>query len=193
MIERLQAPEILIPRLAVLGCSRRQRGLLQEALAQHGNAVVFRDPRGRVIDVDAISNLVTTAGLNKYLDATLKTGLTTPAWYLLLTDGTPTVAAGDTMASHAGWVEVTAYSESVRQTWTPGTISAGSVDNSGSVATFTVNADNTTIGGAGLVDVSTKGGTTGTLLGVGAFTGGDQILDSGSTIEVTATFTQAAA
>lgn len=185
--------QILIPKLSMAGLTRQQRGLITEALAAHGYGVVFRDPRGRVIDVGAILNLVTTAGLNKYLDATLKTGLTSPAWYLLLTDGTPTVAAGDTMASHAGWVEVTAYSESVRQTWTPGTISAGSVDNSGSVATFTVSSDNTTIGGAGLVDNATKGGTTGTLLGVGAFIGGDQTLDTGSTIDVTGTFTQAAA
>lgn len=189
----IRPPEILIPRLAIAGATRRQRGLITDALAAHRYAFIFRDPRGRVIDVDSIENLVTTAGLNKYLDATLKTGLTTPAWYLLLTDGTPTVAAGDTMASHAGWVEVTAYSEAARQAWTPGTIAGGSVDNSGSVATFSVSSDNTTIGGAGLVDVSTKGGTTGTLLGAGAFTGGDQTLDTGSTIDVTATFTQAAA
>ena len=31
---------------------------------------------------DTFDNLVTTEGLNKYLDATLKTGLTTPAWYV---------------------------------------------------------------------------------------------------------------
>jgi hypothetical protein len=185
--------EIIIPKLIVGGLTRQQRSMLTDAMATHRYGIIFRDPHGRVISVDVVENLVTTAGLNKYLDATLKTGLTSPAWYLLLTDGTPTVAAGDTMASHAGWTEVTAYSEAARQAWTPGTISAGSVDNSGSVATFTVSADNTTIGGAGLVDVSTKGGATGTLLGVGAFTGGDQILDTGSTIDITATFTQAAA
>ncbi|GAG46997.1 unnamed protein product, partial [marine sediment metagenome] len=35
-----------------------------------------------------------------------------------LTDGTPTPAAGDTMASHGGWTEVVAYDEGVRQTLT---------------------------------------------------------------------------
>lgn len=136
-------------------------------------------------------NLVTTVGKNKYLDATLKTGLTTPAWYIGLVTGpggSNTYAAGDTSASHAGWTENTGYSNSTRVAWTPGSVSAGSVDNSGSPAVFNMNASYT-VGGGFMIDNSTKGGSTGTLLGVGSFTGGDKAGGSGDTITVTVTAT----
>src|SRR5690554_1491510 len=78
---------------------------------------------------ETIDNIVVTAGLNKVLDATFKTGLSTPAWYVgLKNTGSP--AAGDTMSSHAGWTENTSYDEANRPAFTPGTISNGSVDNS---------------------------------------------------------------
>lgn len=142
---------------------------------------------------DRIENIVVNAGLNYLLDTGLSAGVAITTWYLLLTDGTPTVAAGDTMASHAGWVEVTAYSEGVRQTWTDGGVASQSVDNSASAAVFTISSDTTVVGGAALTSVSTKGGTTGTLYAAGAFTAGDKSLDTSDTLTVTATFTAAAA
>lgn len=138
-----------------------------------------------------IKNLVTTAGKNKLLDATLKTGLTSPAWYVGLVTGpggSNTYAAADTMSSHAGWTESTAYSEATRQALTLGSIASGSVDNSASKAVFTLNAT-ATIGGAFLVDNSTKGGTTGTLYSVGSNSNGDKSGGSGDTISVTYTAT----
>jgi hypothetical protein len=141
------------------------------------------DKDGNLKWQEGFENIVVTAGLNKYLDATLKTGLTTPAWYVGLKNTTAAVAA-DTMSSK-GWSEVTAYSESVRQTYTPGTISGGSVDNSGSKATFSINGS-ATIGGAFLADNSTKGGTTGTLLGAGEFSSSRSVI-SGDTVRVTLT------
>jgi len=146
----------------------------------------------RLVWADDFHNLVTTAGKNKYLDATLKTGLTTPVWYLGLVTGpggSNIYAAADTSASHAGWSESTAYSNSNRVTWTPGSVSAGSVDNSGSPAVFNINAT-ATIAGAFMIDNNTKGGATGTLLGVGNFTGGDRAVQSGDTLTVTVTATQ---
>lgn len=113
--------------------------------------------------------------------------------YAGLTDGTPTAAAGDTMSSHAGWVEVTAYDEAARQTLTLGSVSAGSVDNSASKAVFTISANATIVGGAFIVSNSTKGGTTGVLYGIGAFSGGDRTLADGDTITITITATAAAA
>lgn len=111
-----------------------------------------------------IPNLVTTAGKNKLLDATLKTGLTTPAWFLGLVSNTSFTgyAAADTAASHTGWVESTAYSESLRRTWAPGTIASGSV--AGAQASFSINAA-AVIRGAFMADLSTKGGATGLLYG----------------------------
>lgn len=142
--------------------------------------------------IDDFHNLVTTAGKNKYLDATLKTGLTTPAWYLGLVTGpggSNTYAAGDTSSSHAGWTESTAYGNANRVTWTPGTVASGSVDNSGSPAVFNINGT-ATIAGCFMIDNNTKGGSTGTLLGVGNFTGGDRAVQSGDTLTVTVTATQ---
>lgn len=169
-------------RAMAFACS--PAGLLVPAHARgHWKMEIF-DPRGKKIDERYWENLVTTAGKNELL----ATGLTSAARYLGLISGTPTVNAGDTPASHAGWTEVTAYSQASRPTWTPGTIAAGSVDNSGSVATYTINADGTTIGGAGLFSVATKGGTTGNLYAVGAFTGANITLSNGSQLQVTATF-----
>lgn len=158
-------------------------------------------PDGTLKWSDLFHNLVTTAGLNKYLDATLKTGLASPAWYVGLitgpaatanpgSPGNPNVyAAADTMGSHGGWAENTTYSNLTRPAWTPGTIAAGSVDNSGSKAVFNINGT-ATIAGCFMADNSTKGGTSGTLLGEGNFTAGDRLVQAGDTLNVTVTATQ---
>ena len=139
---------------------------------------------------DEFKNLVPTEGLNKYLDCALKTGCSSPAWYVFLVTGPgsgTTYAAADTLVSgHGGWVENTTYSETYRQTWTPGTISGGSVDNSASKAQFSINGS-ATIAGAGMASSNTKGGSTGTLLGAGDFTGGDRAVVDGDTINVSVT------
>lgn len=144
------------------------------------------DSAGNLKWADGFHNLVVTAGLNKVLDATFKTGLTTPAWFVGL-KLVGTVAAGDTMASHAGWTESSAYSEANRQAFTPGAIAAGSVDNSAAKAVFSINAT-ATITGAFLSDSNTKGGTTGTLYGAGDFSASRAVL-SGDTLNVQVTIT----
>jgi hypothetical protein len=141
---------------------------------------------------EEFDNIVVNVGLDDALDKHLKGAAYTAAWYVGLTDGTPTVAAGDTMASHAGWVEVTAYDEAVRQTLTLGAVSGQSVDNSASKAVFTISANGTVIGGAFVNTVNTKGGSTGTLYGAGAFTAGDKTLDDNDVLNVTVTCTAAA-
>lgn len=146
---------------------------------------------GKIKWVDEFQNLVVTAGLDDSLDKHLKGSGYTAVWYVGLTDSAPTVAAGDTMASHVGWVLDQNYSEGVRQTLTLGSVSAGSVDNVASVAAFSINGT-TTIGGAFVADDDTKGGATGILYGAGAFSGGDRGVIDGDTINVTVTLTAAA-
>lgn len=144
---------------------------------------------GVLIWEDEYENLVVTAGRNKYLDATLKTGLASPTWYVGLITGPGagnTYAAGDTMASHAGWAESAAYSNANRPTWTPGSVSGGSVDNSAAKAVFNINAT-ATIAGSFMVDNNTISGSSGTLLGEGNFTAGDRLVQSGDTLNVTVT------
>ena len=140
---------------------------------------------------DGFANLVVDAGVNHILDVGLSAGSQTATWYLGLTDGTPTVAAGDTMASHVGWSEVTAYDEAARQAFSDGGVSGKSLDNAASPATFTISANGTTVGGAFLTDTATKGGATGTLYAAGAFSAGDKSLDDNDTLDVTATYTGA--
>jgi len=154
--------------------------------------IVARDPQGNIKWTDEFDNLVVNAGLDDSLDKHLKGSSYTAAWYVGLTDGTPSVAAGDTMASHAGWTEVTAYDEANRQTLTLGSVSGQSVDNSASKAVFTVSTNDTTIGGAFITTDDTKGGSSGTLYGGGAFSAGDKTLDDDDTLTITVTLTAAA-
>jgi len=136
-------------------------------------------------------NTVVNVGLDDVLDKYFKGSAYTAGFFVGLTDGTPTIAAGDTMSSHVGWVEVTAYSEAVRQTLTLGSVASQSVDNSASKATFSINADTTVIGGGFVTTNNTKGGSTGTLYGAAAFSAGDKSLDDGDTLQVTVTLTAA--
>lgn len=174
---------------------KRAPGFSAEVGVKGRWSVECRDKHGDLKWTDVIENLVTNEGLNYLLTAGLAdTG--SPAaqitsWFIGLTDGTPTAAAGDTLASHSGWTEVSAYDESGRQGWTAGSVSSQSVSNSSSATTFTISTDSTTVGGAFLASVSS--GTSGKLYAVGAFSGGDKALSDGDTLSVTATFTTAAA
>lgn len=144
---------------------------------------------------DGFSNLVVNLGLNELLSVTLGGQTADTTWFVGLTDGTPTAAAADTMASHGGWVEVTNYDEVNRPAWVAnasGVASAQSLSNSSSPAAFTISAT-VTIGGSFLVDVNTGNGTGNSLYSVGAFTAGDKLLNDNDTLSVTATFTTAAA
>jgi hypothetical protein len=148
------------------------------------------DANGRQLWIAKAPNLITTEGINYLLDIMFPGGAGTSATlYVGMTDGTPTPAAGDTMSSHAGWAEVTAYSESVRQTYTD-VRSSQTVSNTASKATYSMNASGTA-GGAFLCTNSTKGGSTGTLVCVGAASGGDEAFADGNTIQVQYDFTGA--
>lgn len=83
--------------------------------------------------------------------------------------GTGTPVAGDTMGSHASWATITPYSNATDPAWTKNAAaSAGAMSNSSSKASFTINAS-ATVYGSFLKSDNTKGGTTGTLYGVGDF------------------------
>ena len=154
--------------------------------------VECRDKNGNLKWTDEIDNLVVTAGLNDNLTQYFKGSSYNAAWFIGLTGATPTFAAADTMTSHSGWAEVTAYSETYRQTLTLGTASAGSIDNTASKAVFTISSNGTAIGGAFLATSHTKSEAASTLYGGGAFTGGNKTLSSGDTLTVTITLTATA-
>lgn len=140
--------------------------------------VEHHDADGNLVWRREFTNLVTTAGKNLLGNVMFGGTSKSAAWYLGL-KGTGSAAAGDTMSSHAGWSEVTGYSEGARQTLTLASFSSGTANNSGSAAVFTINAS-VTVAGVFCVDNSTKGGSTGTLYSVGDFSGGSVSLSSGT-------------
>jgi hypothetical protein len=138
-------------------------------------------------------NLVVNVGLKDMNDKYFTGSGYTATWYVGLygAGASNNPAAGDTMASHAGWVEVTDYSQATRPqaVFAAATTADPSViTNSASVAVFSINGT-TTVGGAFLTSNNTKGGTTGILFSASDFTSpGDRAVVSGDTLNVTYTF-----
>jgi hypothetical protein len=181
MVDIVNAPEFLSA-----GAARAAVGMDADVTVEHHWRCEARNAKGDLLWVDEFDNLVTTAGKNYYLDAALKTGATSPALYVGLVDSSAHVyAAGDVMNSHAGWTENVTYSQSTRVAWTPGSISAGSVDNSGSAAVFSINGT-TTIAGCFFTTGSAKSGTAGTLVGEGDLSV-SRSLANGDTLTITVT------
>jgi len=143
-------------------------------------------------------NLVVNVGLKDMNEKYFTGSSYTAAWYLGLYGAAASnnPAASDTMSSHAGWTEVTTYSESTRPQCTFGTSTTADpsvISNSASVAVFSINGT-ATVGGAFLTTSSTKGGTTGTLFSAGDFQSpGDRSVVSGDTLNVTYQFSLDAA
>lgn len=138
-------------------------------------------------------NLVVNVGLQYMAGVALTSTAQITTWYVGLygAAASNTPAAADTMSSHAGWTEVTDYSESTRvvATFAAATNANPSVvSNTASKAQFSINAT-TTVGGAFLTSGSAKGGTTGTLFSAADFQSpGDRSVSSGDTLSVTYTF-----
>ena len=122
-------------------------------------------------------NGLTTAGLNDALETLVRQG-TLRTWRIGLIDDTDfdEVDVADTMASHAGWTELTSYDEASRPLWGPAAVTGKLAVNSSSVA-FTLSAD-ASIKGLFLSSDGTKGGTTGILLCTGLFDDAAAMLDN---------------
>jgi hypothetical protein len=154
------------------------------------------DKDGNLKWEDSAKNIVVNTGLQDMNTKYFKGSSYTAAWYIGLVDGPNsgnTYAAGDTLASHAGWTENTDYSGSDRITATFGTATTADpsvIDNSGSVAVFAITGT-ATIAGAFLTDVQSNASTSGLLFSVSAFTGGDRAVISGDTLNVTYEFSLA--
>lgn len=183
------------------GASMIARPSMKQCLAISGQwEFTARDVNGDLLWRDGYDNLIVDQGLNEMLGLMLDRS-TSPAytkqtnWYvgLIVETASPAYAASDTLVTNPGWNEVTAYSEANRQTYVDGGVSAKSINNTASKATFTINADSTVIDGALLASNNTKGGTTGILFSVGAFTGGQKTLNTSETLDVEGVFTIAAA
>ena len=143
------------------------------------------DENGFLKSEDTGHNLITNVALNDVLNEYIRATTQTTAWYMSLVDnsGYSAFAAADTAASHSGWAENQAYTQSTRPQWSPGAASSQSITNSSSV-NFSMNAS-VTIRGIFIISNSTIGGTSGTLFSEAAFSGGNQSCNSGDTLQAT--------
>lgn len=150
-------------------------------------------PDGNLKWRDTIENVVTTVGKNLALDSFLagsSYSVTGPFVGLISSTSFSAVAAGDTMASHAGWLEA---GNANAPTYTaPRKTAAWNAASGGSKAlsaalSFAITGSGTVKGcflvyGSGAV--STIDNTGGTLYSAGLFSGGDRVVANLDTLNV---------
>jgi len=172
-----------------------------ESVGIEGHYVVeCRDANGNLKWEEQFPNLVNAVGKQLLLNTLLTTSgtYTTVGPFLgLISGASPTFAASDTMTSHAGWTEFTAYTvtgSAVRGTEVFGTAtstgtSPSNVTTSTATAiTYTITGAGGTVGGCFLTTgsgaTSTLGNTGGTLYSAGAFSVA-KVTTAGDTVSVT--------
>jgi hypothetical protein len=160
--------------------------------------VECRDKDGNVKWVEKSKNLVVNVGLAD-MNTNYFTGSGyTAAWYVGIYGPASTndPSSADTMASHAGWTEVTDYTNATRPAAVFGaatTADPSVIANSASPAQFLINAS-ANVGGAFLTTGDLPGGTSGVLFSASDFQApGDRVVQNGDTLNVTYTFSLDAA
>jgi len=161
--------------------------------------VVCRDKDGNVKWEEGFPNLVNAVGKELMLDTLLRgSSYSVVGPFLGLIGGaTPTFAAADTNASHAGWTEFTDYT--VGGSAVRGTAVFGAATSSGltpanittslaTAITYTITGAGGTVSGCFLVTgsgaSSTISNTSGTLYSAGAFSTA-KVTTAGDTVSVT--------
>jgi hypothetical protein len=144
------------------------------------------DSEGNLKWSDSIKNLVVTVGKNDLLDKYFSGSAYTAVWYMGLVSGntTPTYAATDTLATHAGWVELAAGTAYTGNRITVGWSAASAGSKSSTSTSFPIIATNV-VAGCLLANINT--GTSGIMYSAGSFTGGNKSVSSGDTLNVTYT------
>jgi hypothetical protein len=141
-------------------------------------------------------NLVVNEGLKDMNDKYFSGATYSATWYLGLITGPAsgtTFAAGDTLASHAGWVEFTNYSGNRGAiTFGAATLADPSVITNPTPVAFTITSTGGTIAGAFLSSVAT--GSSGILFSESDFQApGDRVTVAGDVLNVTYQFSLDAA
>lgn len=176
--------------------------LVQKTVGIDGGARlggVFRfqcfDKNGNLKWEDSTHNLVVNEGLKDLNDKYFSGSTYTATWYLGLVNASPSpsYAAGDTLASHAGWAETTDYSGNRKAvTFGAATLADPSVINNTVVPSQFSMTGTVTVAGAFLCSAAT--GTSGVLFSVSSFQApGNRSVVSGDTLSVTYEFSADAA
>jgi hypothetical protein len=140
---------------------------------------------------DTIENVVCTIGKNLALDTFLAGSsytVTGPFMSLISSTSYSAVSAGDTMASHAGWLEAggaNAPTYSGNRKTAAWSAAASGAKALSAALSFAITGTGTVKGaflcyGSGAVN--TKDNTAGTLWSAGTFTGGDKAVVNGDTL-----------
>lgn len=169
-------------------------GLSEQLSATGRYDVKCLDAEGNLKWEDSIENLVVTVGKNDLLDKYFAGSAYTAAWYMGLVDNASfsAYAAGDTLASHTGWLEYLNYtisgSSTNRATAAWNAASAGS--KASTATTFTISGAGGTVLGAILCttqarNTSSNGGA-GILYSAGSFAASRAVI-SGDSLLVTYT------
>lgn len=175
-----------------------QCGMRPQAKAKAGGVYKVQcvGADGQVKWEEEMHNLVVNQGLQSMVSVYLDGATQITTWYIGLITGPgsgTTIAASDTLASKA-WTEFTNYSGN-RKTATFGTATTADpsvIDNSASVASFSITSTGGTVAGAFLASVAT--GTSGILFSASDFQSpGDRVVVSGDTLNVQYTFSLDAA
>lgn len=148
---------------------------------------------GRLKWREVIDNVVQTVGKNLALDTFLAGSaytITGPFMGLISSTSFSAVSAGDTMSSHAGWLEAggtnaPTYSGNRKTAvWSPAVSGAKALS---AALSFAITSSGTVKGaflcyGSGAS--ATKDSTTGTLWSAGTFSTGDKVVVNGDTLNV---------
>lgn len=119
---------------------------------------------GQLVDTQTDHNLMVNEGLDHVLNVLLRGTAQVATWYVGLFKGNYTPVSTLTAATiTSAATEATEYTQATRVGYVPAAPSGQSVSNTASKATFDIN-NTVTLYGAFLISVSTKSGTTGTLL-----------------------------
>lgn len=153
----------------------------------HGYFLVeHRNKAGKLIGIYRVPNGIVDVGMNHILETEFHAGSQSSTWYTGLVDngGWTAFADADTMGSHAGWSESTAYSQGTRPQWTMGAAAARQITNASTVD-FSINGS-ATLKGIFITDNNTKGGSAGVLWATAAFSSTVSV-QSGDTLKITYT------
>lgn len=173
----------------------RRNGNLEKIVPQGVYTYHCYDKDGNLKWIDTSHNTVVTVGVNVLLDATFATtAYTAIGPYLGIltgaTAGGPVISTADTMSSHTGWLEVGNANAPALQSARPTLLFAVATARSKTATTASVTASGAgTAKGSFLVfftgATNTIDSTAGTLFSAGTFTGGDKLLATGDTLQVT--------
>ena len=187
-IEKAKAKDVVFSGLMA------NTGASEGARATGKYVVECHDKDGNLKWVAETDNLVVNVGLQYMAGVALTSTTQQTSWYIGLYGAASSnnPAAGDTLATHAGWTEITPYSGNrPAATFAAATNANPSVvTNSASKASFTINTTET-VGGAFLCSVAS--GTSGILFSAADFQSpGDRSVVSGDVLTVTYTFSLSA-